>query len=432
MAAVHAGSTEQNLCPDESATENVDCIEDEDCICANSTSHTRELVNVSLEGVGCYACELTRTPACTEAADQCTPEPCECGDPNLVKRSATTVDGAPCKYCENPNAAASWPGSSEVTIAALMVLAAVTFHFFLRRPAGGVRSSVRLARRGANRNKVIRVREEQLSLWQQFILLLYDAWDSIRFTVECVCSAAACVWTFLASTCSWRRLVDKVSPSLPAKPVFSKQKAQEDTLSKGAAESTSSNDAHSAAVSPASPPKAGNNDNAGKKRNKKKGDAPPAKPTQPAVVAKDAPPSLEPELVYKAEEEHPAAQMEQPVEAVGAVEKEEEEEEQNTAQASAEDAREHLAESLPPDLPPPEACDTGGDEAPSQGESMREETSDADDCDEEAQTDLCSPSAVGSAKQLIARNTFFAEAAEQVPNIRRCNSDSDMVHYQRP
>eukprot|EP00971_Amphidinium_carterae_P261668 5191183-Amphidinium_carterae.1 len=58
----------------------------QDCICANSTSHTRELVNVSLEGVGCYACELTRTPACTEAADQCTPEPCECGDPNLVKR----------------------------------------------------------------------------------------------------------------------------------------------------------------------------------------------------------------------------------------------------------------------------------------------------------------------------------------------------------
>ncbi|CAK9015267.1 unnamed protein product [Durusdinium trenchii] len=83
------------LCP----SDGDGCSYDE-CRCANA-SHVRELVNVSLDGQPCYACEPPRLPACTEATDQCTPEACACANSRThVKYNASTVDGSPCFYCE--------------------------------------------------------------------------------------------------------------------------------------------------------------------------------------------------------------------------------------------------------------------------------------------------------------------------------------------
>eukprot|EP00434_Breviolum_minutum_P010354 symbB.v1.2.009136.t1/scaffold577.1/size258142/11 len=66
----------------------------ENCTCQNS-SFVRELVNVSLDGHPCYACEAPRLPACTEATDQCTPEACACANSRThVKYNASTTDGS--------------------------------------------------------------------------------------------------------------------------------------------------------------------------------------------------------------------------------------------------------------------------------------------------------------------------------------------------
>ncbi|CAK0875512.1 unnamed protein product, partial [Prorocentrum cordatum] len=71
------------------------CLQDDECTCEDP-SHVREMVNVTVDGLACYACEPKRPPVCTEAADQCTPEACECADPGqYTKQDATTVDGTP-------------------------------------------------------------------------------------------------------------------------------------------------------------------------------------------------------------------------------------------------------------------------------------------------------------------------------------------------
>eukprot|EP00438_Fugacium_kawagutii_P034207 Skav233205 [mRNA] locus=scaffold24:519841:521931:- [translate_table: standard] len=96
-------------CPVNDGVSTILCAVNEDCICSNS-SHLRELVNVTVEGFGCYACESRRPPACTEAHDQCTPEACECGNSRThVKHSATTVDGSPCFYCGHLSAVVRMP-----------------------------------------------------------------------------------------------------------------------------------------------------------------------------------------------------------------------------------------------------------------------------------------------------------------------------------
>ncbi|CAE7520825.1 ANKRD50 [Symbiodinium natans] len=104
--------------PLESALDSLgtSCTFDEACVCANS-SHVKELVNVSIEGQACYACEPERLPACTEASDQCTPETCECGNSlTHVRHNATTVDGVLCFYCE-PRDGAWRFGRNEAVVA---------------------------------------------------------------------------------------------------------------------------------------------------------------------------------------------------------------------------------------------------------------------------------------------------------------------------
>mmetsp|Transcript_52109 Transcript_52109/g.97481 ORF Transcript_52109/g.97481 Transcript_52109/m.97481 type:complete len:549 (+) Transcript_52109:62-1708(+) len=166
----------QTLCPvsDESIAE-VLCAVDEDCVCANS-SHIRELANVTVDGLACYACEPRRPPACTEAHDQCTPEACECGNPlTHVKRDATTVDGSPCHYCE-PIGGVSGLGRPEFFMVLMVVSLVVMWQFLGRKPVSG-RSSLRLSRRQGDRSRAIRVQQEPLRFYEEAIFMVGDSFD---------------------------------------------------------------------------------------------------------------------------------------------------------------------------------------------------------------------------------------------------------------
>ncbi|CAJ1346677.1 unnamed protein product [Effrenium voratum] len=143
------------------------CSFDEGCACSNS-SHVRELVNVSIDGRPCYACEPPRLPACTEASDQCTPEDCECANSlTHVKHNASTVDGALCFYCEPTNGTWSF-GRNE----AMLGLSALLVVLWISgRRIGRPRSTLRLPRRQGDR-KAIRVSQEPLKFHEEVLALL--------------------------------------------------------------------------------------------------------------------------------------------------------------------------------------------------------------------------------------------------------------------
>mmetsp|Transcript_85725 Transcript_85725/g.239650 ORF Transcript_85725/g.239650 Transcript_85725/m.239650 type:complete len:663 (-) Transcript_85725:137-2125(-) len=182
------------------------CVFDETCICANR-SLVRELVNVTLEGVGCYACEPQRLPACTEAQDQCTPEACDCADPSThAKHSAVTADGTPCHYCEPFNGYGGSVGMSELMMVIMIVSIVLTIHFVTRRPPpGGNRNGLRLARRQGDRGRAIRVHQEKLSWTEEIIGTLADAFDALG---EGVCDLISGLW------CAVRLLFGTVASGL--------------------------------------------------------------------------------------------------------------------------------------------------------------------------------------------------------------------------
>ncbi|CAK9004206.1 unnamed protein product, partial [Durusdinium trenchii] len=162
------------------------CAVDEDCTCANS-SHLRELVNVTVDGLACYACEPRRPPACTEAHDQGTPEECECGNSRThVKHAATTVDGSPCFYCEPIGGGFGQP----IILPLSGVLLLVIWHFG-RKP---VRGSLRLSRRQGDRSRAIRVQQEPLKFYEEVLLTIGDAFD---FLVDAACELLGMAWQLL-------------------------------------------------------------------------------------------------------------------------------------------------------------------------------------------------------------------------------------------
>ncbi|CAE7265531.1 unnamed protein product [Symbiodinium sp. KB8] len=199
----------QTFCPisDETLGE-VLCAVDEACVCANS-SHIRELANVTVDGLACYACEPRRPPACTEANDQCTPEACECGNPlTHVKRDATTVDGSPCHYCEPIGGMASI-GRPEFFMV-LMVLALIAMWQLLgRKPVSG-KSSLRLSRRQGDRNRAIRVQQEPLRFYEEVMFMVGDFFD---FVVDGAWELFRVAWGLL------QRLAAFLSSASPLKTV---------------------------------------------------------------------------------------------------------------------------------------------------------------------------------------------------------------------
>eukprot|EP00913_Durusdinium_trenchii_P013595 g12765.t1 len=160
------------------------CAVDEDCTCANS-SHLRELVNVTVDGLACYACEPRRPPACTE---------CECGNSRThVKHAATTVDGSPCFYCEPIGGGFGQP----IILPLSGVLLLVIWHFGRTKgaeKAKPVRGSLRLSRRQGDRSRAIRVQQEPLKFYEEVLLTIGDAFD---FLVDAACELLGMAWQLL-------------------------------------------------------------------------------------------------------------------------------------------------------------------------------------------------------------------------------------------
>jgi len=177
------------------------CVKDETCLCSDPT-HVRELVNVTLDGLGCYACEPKRLPACTEAQDQCTPEVCECADPlTHVKHSATTVDGTPCHFCEPLNGIRTGLGMSELMIAAMVTSIVIVFHFLSRKPSAvsSRAGNLRLSRRRGDQSRAIRVQQEALSWYEEVLVTLADTFDALG---EGVCDIASGIWYLVSGAVS--------------------------------------------------------------------------------------------------------------------------------------------------------------------------------------------------------------------------------------
>ncbi|CAE7462844.1 unnamed protein product [Symbiodinium pilosum] len=199
----------QTFCPisDENLAE-VLCAVDEDCVCANS-SHIRELANVTVDGLACYACEPRRPPACTEANDQCTPEACECGNPlTHVKRDATTVDGSPCHYCE-PIGGMGSIGRPEFFIVVMLLALVVMWQLLGRKPVPG-KSSLRLSRRQGDRNRAIKVQQEPLRFYEEVLFMIGDFFD---FLVDGAWEILAMAWNLL------QRIAACLSSASPMKTV---------------------------------------------------------------------------------------------------------------------------------------------------------------------------------------------------------------------
>lgn len=157
-----------------------ECVVNASCQCANS-SLVRELVNVTFDGLGCYACEPHRPAACTEASDQCTPEACECANPYThVKLFATTVDGTPCHYCEPIGGVYRGFGSSELMIAVTVISILIIWQLLCRKPAPGARSgNLRLARRQGDRSRAIRIHHEPLKWYEEIFYTFGDIFDAV-------------------------------------------------------------------------------------------------------------------------------------------------------------------------------------------------------------------------------------------------------------
>mmetsp|Transcript_19149 Transcript_19149/g.45121 ORF Transcript_19149/g.45121 Transcript_19149/m.45121 type:complete len:216 (-) Transcript_19149:150-797(-) len=178
-------------------TSALPCESDETCACADP-SFVREMVNVTVDGLACYACEPRRPPACTEAMDQCTPEACECADPTThVKHSAATMDGSPCHFCEPINGYSAGFGMSELMIVVMLALLVLTCHFMGRRQPRGARGSLRLARRKGDRTRAIRVQQEPLCIYEEVLLTLGDALDMV---VDGACDLVSAAVSSVAST----------------------------------------------------------------------------------------------------------------------------------------------------------------------------------------------------------------------------------------
>eukprot|EP00929_Paragymnodinium_shiwhaense_P035291 TRINITY_DN19070_c0_g1_i4.p1 TRINITY_DN19070_c0_g1~~TRINITY_DN19070_c0_g1_i4.p1 ORF type:complete len:310 (+),score=41.53 TRINITY_DN19070_c0_g1_i4:38-967(+) len=184
--------------------EGTPCVLDEDCVCADS-SLVRELVNVTLDGTGCYACEVQRPPACTEAPDQCTPEACECANSQThSKHSTATVDGIHCHYCEPIAGLSGGIGMPEFMIVAMVAVVFLVYHILTRKPPAGSlgrgsRNGLRLARRQGDRSSAIRVKQEPLSWPDEVLNLVADTLDALLdWLYEIICG----VWYAISSFCS--------------------------------------------------------------------------------------------------------------------------------------------------------------------------------------------------------------------------------------
>mmetsp|Transcript_96798 Transcript_96798/g.172204 ORF Transcript_96798/g.172204 Transcript_96798/m.172204 type:complete len:503 (-) Transcript_96798:183-1691(-) len=175
--------------------QNTACVVDEGCRCANS-SHARELVNVTLDGKGCYACEPRRPAACTEASDQCTPEFCECANPYThAKHSASTIDGSPCHYCETIGGN-SVLARLDVMITILVVMALLIWQVFFRKlPPPSARSgSLRLSRRQGDRSRAIRIRQEPATWYEEILMTLGSTFDLL---VDGACELLGMMWSII-------------------------------------------------------------------------------------------------------------------------------------------------------------------------------------------------------------------------------------------
>eukprot|EP00930_Biecheleria_cincta_P068551 TRINITY_DN5605_c0_g1_i1.p1 TRINITY_DN5605_c0_g1~~TRINITY_DN5605_c0_g1_i1.p1 ORF type:complete len:558 (-),score=135.34 TRINITY_DN5605_c0_g1_i1:68-1741(-) len=185
---------------DQHSSFEIKCALDEDCTCA-SVSLVRELVNVTIDGLSCYACEPRRPPACTEAQDQCTPEFCECANAwTHVKQSATTVDGSTCYYCEPVDGYSRFGRSELLTAAAAVFLVVLIWQVVGRKQVSVGRGSLRLSRRQGDRSRAIRVHQEPLRFHEEVLLTLGDAFDTL---VDWACELLGGVWSLLqgAITC---------------------------------------------------------------------------------------------------------------------------------------------------------------------------------------------------------------------------------------
>eukprot|EP00931_Biecheleriopsis_adriatica_P055222 TRINITY_DN32592_c0_g1_i1.p1 TRINITY_DN32592_c0_g1~~TRINITY_DN32592_c0_g1_i1.p1 ORF type:complete len:280 (+),score=48.94 TRINITY_DN32592_c0_g1_i1:42-842(+) len=192
----------RSFCPvilHESQSFASNCSLDEACVCANS-SLVRELVNVTLDGLACYACEVPRPPACTEAYDQCTPEACECANPLTHKKfEATTVDGSRCHYCEPINGPGFRLGGNEIAMGALAILATTVIWQLWSKKSTGGRGSLRLSRRQGDRSKAIRVQEEPLRFYEEVLFALGDTFDML---VDGVCELLGYGWSLVRAVLS--------------------------------------------------------------------------------------------------------------------------------------------------------------------------------------------------------------------------------------
>mmetsp|Transcript_6615 Transcript_6615/g.15248 ORF Transcript_6615/g.15248 Transcript_6615/m.15248 type:complete len:193 (-) Transcript_6615:121-699(-) len=170
----------QRYCPvtgDVADADGTACSFDEGCVCSNS-SHVRELVNVSVDGLACYACEPERLPACTEASDQCTPEECECGNSlTHVRFNATTVDGSLCFYCEPREGIRSFGRTEAMVVGGILLV--LLLWFSGRRHANSARSTLRLSRRQGDRHRAIRVQQEPLRFYEEILLTIGDVFDAV-------------------------------------------------------------------------------------------------------------------------------------------------------------------------------------------------------------------------------------------------------------
>lgn len=180
---------------------SIACVRDPECVCPNA-SMVREMVNVTVDGHGCYACEARRLPACTEAVDQCTPEECDCADLRThSKHTAATIDGSRCYYCEPINGLSRSLGMQELALVTLLVCLAVLCHMAGRRnPPGPARGNLRMARRGGDRSRAIRVHHESEG-WM--VASYYVCVDTLGFVAELAQEPLRLLWAAAGAAGAW-------------------------------------------------------------------------------------------------------------------------------------------------------------------------------------------------------------------------------------
>jgi len=177
----------------------IPCVPDDRCVCADS-SFVRELVNVTLEGLSCYACEPRRPPACTEDTDQCTPEACECADSSThVKQAATTTSGTMCHFCEPIGGVGARFGLSEAAIIAMLVSLVFICQWGGKKTSSGIgKGNLRLSRRQGDRSRAIKVHQESAGFLEECCFIVGDVFDAL---IAGSCELIGCIWNSLCFIC---------------------------------------------------------------------------------------------------------------------------------------------------------------------------------------------------------------------------------------